>query len=153
MIPECCRLQNILPLQDGIDSGVDDGNLCLWIFLQNKGLCVESGLHGTAEFCGDTDADHRRAGLGKGQESLLIILNGRHGGLGVYALFLYHLLIEVTDADLYIFLKIMCIVEGYVKRYYGDVLFLYKICRQIAGTVADNMKCFCHVLKPSLLAG
>ena len=39
-------------------------------------------LHGTAEFRGDADADHRRACLGKGQEGLLIILNGRHGGLG-----------------------------------------------------------------------
>ncbi len=98
-----------------------------------------------AEFCGDTDADNRNPLFCKRQKSLFIILDGRHGGLWIYPLFVYHLLIEIPDADLFIFLKIMLIVKGNVERNYGDVFFLYQIPGKVTGTVADNMKCFTHM--------
>ena len=150
VIPEIRRFQNILPLQNGINGGIDNRDLCLRIFFQNKSSGIEGGLHGTAELGRDTDTDHGNVLRCIRQKGFCIILNGGHGGLGIYPFSINHLLIKVPDVDFCLFLKIMFIIERHVKRYYGDILFLHQLRGQITGTVTDNMKCFCHVKNPSL---
>ena len=106
---------------------------------------IEGGLHRTAEFGGDADTDNRNSGLGKRKKCFLIILNGGHGRLGVYALFIYHLLIKITDINLHIFFQVALIIEGYIEGHHSNVFFLCQFRRQVTGTVTYNMKCFCHI--------
>ena len=52
------------------------------------------------------------------------ILNGRQRRLRIYIRLCHHALIDIADTDLINLLLIVLTVEGYIKRYHLNIIFL-----------------------------
>ena len=144
-IPKRHGLQHILPLENGIDGGINHGDFGLRILFQDQGAGVLRRLHGPAEFRGDADADHGRSFPGKGEKRILVITDRGHGGFWKHALPVNHLLVEIPDINIHVFSQIADIIKGYIKRNYCYVFFTCQLRGQVAGAVADDVKWFSHI--------